>query len=1257
MTTALDVTALDIDNWSNKIQAKSQFPDLIRRLILATTPRVLFIDFPANNSVFEGGWDGVTQNAIGSNYVPEGNSGWELGTTKDKLLKANRDYAERTNNSRGLNPSEATIIIVTSRNWGAEEKKKWADTKSAEKIWKEVRLYDAKSIELWLTTAPAVHYWFSKLIGNRPDGATDLESYWLDWSAQTTPSIPASLLLAGRKRADDEINNWLGNSTPTLALRTDSRTEALAIFAAAVQALLASERDAYYARCIVVYNEQAWQDLVAKSTPLILIPLFNDRNQAVSSATRQGHRVFLPLDWADSNWRGSAIEVPRLPRMQIEAILGTIGLPQEKAERLAGVARRSFAAFRRELTDNSSVEPPAWVSADQTNLLITSLLIGAWDEQKEQDTELVAKLAGTSYLEIQNHLVSWTKKADPPVRKVGSTWYIIDKGDVWNLIHEYITQAHLDAFSQLVSEVLTSIPPRYSLPSDEWYRANLLGYESPYSKTLRESLATTLTYMGVFEEPLPAAETSTKRVAEHLVSQLLAKANTDWRIWSAISYYLRWLAEAAPVAFLAAVERGLQGEQPVILELFKERNDPLGTSGDYPGLLWALEVLAWNERYLLRATAILAQLTHLDPGGSLSNRPINSLRDIFLLWHPQTAASLDQRLEVLDQLQEDEPEVIARLLELLSPKAHSISTGTAKPKWREWVPIEEVTRKDVYLGVLAIQERLLNNAAQDINRWATIIKDISEQPYEQKRLIIGKLRELGQNLELEADRIRIRDTIREVVSRHRSFRDTDWAMHPEEVDLLEDAMREFEPSDLVGKYAWLFDEWPLLPEGREQNSEVYETLIAENQQGALAHIYRETGIEGVLSFIPHVKNPFVLGRILVQHGVAEKRALELVTEYLLHEDAAQAHFGLGVAATLVNDKGEAWAESVFNSQVSWSSLQKAQWLLLLPVAPHTWEQLGELDEQAQDYYWQHLNPYRIQEEDVEAATRLLIQHKQAAKAIELLGRNIYRGKAVPTELALEVLEKLFFEASENLPSSHMIEEILEKLADTPDVDRQRVIRLEFHFLPSSYYYRKGKSTKLIFKELAENPLFFAELVSIVFRAEGTVRSDLTPDETYNAHASWSTLNSWRDIPGSDNSGNINKETLFEWVKQARKLTEENGRKTIGEQQIGQMLSGSPKGQDGAWPHEAVRALLEREKSDEIERGFIIGQFNGRGTTTRSPYEGGRQERISEKEFRAYADAIEPRYPRTGAVLNLIADDYARQAKREDDEASLLEDLG
>lgn len=1262
MQTTLEISALDISNWSDTIEAKNKFPELIRRLITASAAYLLQIDFPSGNNIYEGGWDGIVTDAIGTEFIPEGQSVWELGTNKDKRGKAENDYRERTQNPLGITPKEAVFVLATLRNWSASRKRDWIAEKKAESIWKDIRLLDAKDLEVWLTTAPAVQYWFSHLLGKRPGNVTDIESYWLDWSTATTPPLPPTLLTLGRQSIVEKIHTWLKEKENSLGLRADSRAEALAVFAAAIQELSENDRLATLARCLVVLSTEAWREVVTRFSSLLLIPLFDDHT-VISSALRQGHQVFVPLDNADVNWKHNALELPRLPRLEVEELLRNLYFAHDKASILAGIARRSFAAFRRALITYPVVEVPVWVHTEQQESLVAALLVGAWDEQQVLDGQVVAQVAGQSYQQVKSHLVRWRKEPDPPVRLVGSTWFIVDKGDVWSLLADRITQEQLDRFQEAVLTVLSSVPPRYDLPANEHYRAAMLGKASPYSGALRENLATTLAYMGSLEDPLPVASTLTSDLAARLVRDLLQAANADWRIWSALSRNLRWLAEAAPDVFLEAVRLGLEGGQPVILTLFQERTDLLTSNSDHPGLLWALELLAWSPRYLARATQLLAKLARLDPGGALANRPIQSLREIFLSWHPHTAATLEQRLQVLDDLQRYEPDITGRLLALLGAKGRSISTGTATPRWRDWVPARNVSHREVYDFNLAIQTRLLREAKQDITRWESIIDEFPKLSDEHQELVLTQLDALSQQVAADADRVRLRDKLRELVSRHRSFQEADWALPLPLITRLAALMDQFEPVDIHEKYAWLFSDWPSLPEGKERDTKIYAAHVGKRQRETLTLLFNQGGTALIRSFVQQVKSPLTLGRTLVQANLlAETQLLELITYYLRAENEADAYFGLGLASALTGQRPEneqfTWVVSVLEAhKTTWSPLQQAEWLRVLNVNPQTWQVVSMLTPEAQDYYWNIIPYFFVEKEDIEQAARLFLQHKQVAKAAELLGRQAYEDRPIPTELATEALEQLLLEGpADKMPPSYVIEPLLEALSRASDADRQRVIRLEFRFMSASFDYQEGNGPRLIYQELDSNPTLFTDLVTRVFRAEGEEPRELTTEDSNLTMATWTLLESWRIIPGTQKDGSINQLHLVGWVEQVRQVLQQNGRQRVGDSQIGQLLSSSPKGTDGIWPHEAVRVVIEQAASVDMEQGFAVGHYNSRGVVTKSIFEGGVQENALANEYFGYATALEVAAPRTAEILRRIAQNYERQAKEADNEASLKQDL-
>ena len=99
--------------------------------------------------------------------------------------------------------------------------------------------------------------------------------------------------------------------------------------------------------------------------------------------------------------------------------------------------------------------------------------------------------------------------------------------------------------------------------------------------------------------------------------------------WNSIAQVLPLIAESSPSVFLAEVKRSLIEENSSVMSMFNEKEGIIAPESNHPYLLWALESLAWIPESLKDVTEILLMLSEKDPGGRLSNRPFNSLVDIF----------------------------------------------------------------------------------------------------------------------------------------------------------------------------------------------------------------------------------------------------------------------------------------------------------------------------------------------------------------------------------------------------------------------------------------------------------------------------------------------------------------------------------------------------------------------------------------------------------------------------------------------------
>lgn len=114
------ITSTDIKQWADRRDAQSVLPELVTRLIRATTSNITQIRFPSGDAVHLTGWDGILESSERIYNIDSGLSLWECGTNADTKNKANEDYDKRGKDSLGFERQMATYVFVTPRIWDGE---------------------------------------------------------------------------------------------------------------------------------------------------------------------------------------------------------------------------------------------------------------------------------------------------------------------------------------------------------------------------------------------------------------------------------------------------------------------------------------------------------------------------------------------------------------------------------------------------------------------------------------------------------------------------------------------------------------------------------------------------------------------------------------------------------------------------------------------------------------------------------------------------------------------------------------------------------------------------------------------------------------------------------------------------------------------------------------------------------------------------------------------------------------------------------
>lgn len=1261
--------ATDLTTWAKRREAQELLPRVVRRLVLTTGRGVGAASIRSGEGVQLRGWDGIVKADEGTAFVPQGISGWEMGTGKNPRQKAARDIEKRTREPAPLTPGDSTFVFVTPRRFDGKDQ--WAAKEEEERPWRAVRVLDADSLEGWLETAPGIHIRLSILIGKTPPDAVDLESYWEAWAGATEPALTPSLLRVGRDDEIAEIRDLLGEASEPFAIKAESRGEAIAVLYAAIADLSADERERLLGRCVVAESPTAFRYLAAAASPLLIVPDFDPEGLA-SGAARTGHLVVVPLGQSDPG-SGKVVSIPPLSRLRAAEELQELGLDHNRSYELAGLARRSLTAFRRANATSPDQRQPAWARPQVGRSLMPALLAGSWNSASSRDREVVAALAQRPYGEVEDELVRWSAGSDPALRRQGDAWYLVSHEDSWRLLSRYLNRLDLERFEEAALGVLATVNPAFDLPAEERWLAGLRGRAPQHSKLLARGFAETLTIMGALGEDLPSPTYTAHDAADRTVATLLDRANDDWRLWASLSTHLPALAEAAPDAFLDGVDAGLGGAEPVLGYMFADERSGLFPSSPHTGLLWALERLAWSPSHLGRVVRLLARLDRMDPGselkgeearrGRLSNRPLASLKAVFRSWLPQTAATLDERLEALDGLRRHESEVAWAVMRSMLPEHHASGSYSQKPSIRPWAleAGETVTRAEYIRTAREVVARLREDVGREAARWEELVEHLGLVSPDDHDAIVGDLADLDTG-ELEEDgKTQIWAALRKLVGEHRAYSSADWAMPDEYLNRLEEVSERFAPSDPVTLHKRLFGWHAYALRGgnvMETPREVQEAELEAARVKAVKSVLEYDGTEGLARLAQSVEEPRMVGSAVAKVDEDSRFAAELLGRHLAASNHALALFVHGYAAGQCQKSGEGWIISRLRGGQELTAEQLAALLHVLPPGPRAWSLADESGEAARQAYWRGLPIYGIAAEHLQPAVRKLVEAGRPVAATELLSLNLHRDTEIEPELAAEVLEAVI--SSDTEPDEpvthfrHAVGELLDELVET-DFDQTRVARLEWALLP--VLDRFDRKPKALHRLLADSPEFFVEVVSLVYSAEGDDVEEVEETDRLQAQTGYSLLNSWRRVPGQGDDGKVDGTKLRDWVTAACTGLEQVGRSGIGHQVIGQVLSGCPSDEDGTWPCRAVREVIEALESADLETGLQTGVYNSRGATWRDPAEGGAQERALANRYEGFAAALGPRYARTARVLGRIAETYRRDARREDFESEMREDLG
>lgn len=1257
------VSENQLDEWvrANAQNAQGVIVELVWRLVAASCPKPQERRLPLGDSIGQHGPDGVLDVDLGfPPFVPEGRSFWEIGTGLMARDKATSDYNDLTAAIPESVRQESTFVFVTPLSgrrdwkytWKEGDQATWLEERRSRHEWKDVRIIDGTKLIDWVHQFPPVELWLAQKICNLQEQQIETpEQQWCMLRSVGQPPLTPDLFLANRAEACAKLKEVLDGTTMCLKLTTHYPNQVVDFVSAYLASLDEQSRVEAVSRCVIVSGIDAWNTLCSqyRGRNFILIAdasldLSGDLGaKLIHQASTAGHALIFGGPQGGIPDKASVL-LPMPQDHQVQKELEKAGYSEERARVLVQRSGGNLSSLLRLLQGVPIT--PEWVEWSEAVDITIALILGAWDEKSEADRKATEALSGSSYEQWIRKMGEITLRKSTPLVQRDGKWKFIPRYEGWYALGRRLFDEHLERLKHLAVGVLREKDPQFDLPKDERYVAQLYRKVLTHSRLLRNGLAESLALLGSHPKALTSCSLGKAEATAVLaVREILADA--DWVLWASLNDVLPLLAEAAPGEFLDAVERTLQSDPCPFDKIFAEECDGVFGRNYMTGLLWALETLAWDADHLSRVVICLGELAARDPGGRWANRPANSLTTILLPWLPQTCAPIAKRVAAVKALLAEFPDIGWKLLVSLLPQYHSTSSYIRKPAWRATIPDDwqqGVTNREYWEQVLAYAKLAVSEAKKDVSNLTELIDHLDSLPQPACEQL---LEHLGSDTVLalpEDDRSRLWNKLVDLVTKHRKFADAKWAMKPEQVNKLAALAEQLQPRTPFFRHQRLFNDADFNLFEEEGNYEEQRKDLEVRRQKAVEEVAVDGGMAAVIAFANAVQSPRRVG-IAFGAIASSDTDVKILPNLLDSDQNSLVQFAKGFVWGRFQSGGWPWVDSIDTSQ--WTPKQIGQFLSLLPFTPDAWERAKRLLGENQSAYWSqtNANPYEAKA-GLDLAIDRLIQYGRPLAAIRCLSKMLHDKQPFDNRLAVRVLLEAL--KSPQPPQSvdvYDIVEIIKALQSDPNTNPEDLFRVEWVYLPLLDGHH-GALPKLLWRRLADDPLFFCEVLRLAFRCKKGNHPVEEPTEERKKIATdaYCLLSGWRIPPGLREDGSYDGNALKAWLDAVKSECTETGHLKIAMTMMGHVLIHVPADPDGLWIHRSAAEVLNGKDAKDMRDGFRAALYNSRGFHCVDPT--GKPERDLAAKYRAQAEAVEEAgYPRLATTLRELADTYEHEAKQ------------
>ncbi len=1287
----MNITALQIEQWADKIEARALLPELIRRLIHETVSKnqIMNINFPAGRETWRPGIDGnlTLRDAVAAPLC-EGQSVWEMGTNKNTSQKANADYKKRLPEAS----TDKTFYFITPRNWQAGEE--WASARATDG-WKNVKVLDANFLEQWLETKPFARLWFLKILGIPVNGICTVDEFWEEWAEICDPKLKPELFISQLGDSKYRLKEFLNsdNQRP-LHIVANSRDEAVTT----ICALLKSDE---FPNTLILKTEEEARNtsiFLSAEKPIIIANSL-EIGKAVGNIVGKAALIICEAR-GDNTYEKDSIVLSRLADFSEQFS------DQAKREHYGKKSGYSITSLRRLTATNTALRKPKWANLSGDRFFIWLALIGGWDDGFEEDKKLLNDLiSDKNYSDLERFAQELTEQSDPPLERAGkeSTCYkLLSRIDAIHLIFSKINKKDIDDFFVLLEKILSEADPALNKAQSEL----LFQERRQYSIFLREGVCDGLILINLYKK-------SFKFVLEqHITDKTTVLFNTIFSKSGALyslNTVLPKLAEAAPEKFLDIIQEKIAKNNNEISKLFEEGPGFLFSNTKHPSLLWALERLAWNRGTLKKTSSILCQLhEQFDTNipSNYSNRPLGSLNGIYRSWLPHTAANVETRCDILDNLYEHHPKAIIELANKLASVFDRTGSIINTPTWTDdALVVKRATGEDrfkVVTHAISLIKKSQTDERIDLSdrkKWLETYLINFEYWGKSNAQEISNL--IKDKICSSDDEVFSKNFIYNCRKRKQSFqRKNKNKEQPENqwlIEICDDLIFHFEGDNIYIKYAYLFD-----PKHSHSNLSKswaeHVKEIEDKRAKVIKEIHDQYSIRGLIEISLTSTDTSIASESSINYlGASDSTKYQSLLELLLEVSHDPLRIKRYIYGLFFNVEGNLSVDETINL---FKVLFKKYPSLTVEIQSAILHGLRLDDKKCRDYLTSFstdvLRHYFSQFRSILAKYETQIingEHLYKPEIAVFLAKKYldfsYPGTGLSTLQRLANLDPhVLFSLIENLTGKNgdlvplgddleeyirelekNIDELASGLNVTIDEAKIKLFSLELQFCEAFNFYSVNSDLNnqkpfYIHCHLAKYPeSFFNFILMMVAKDDdgNVLQTEYSswPEENRGKIASlaWNALYHWEaPLPGQELPLNpkIDAQKLKDWVENVRTKAREHNILNFTDDRIGDLLAKVPIDlTNESYPYpdippEICEVINGLENPSKIIDGMCAGRYNRRGATSGGVDDSGFSDDTLANAYFALANKYDERYPIVGRIFKNLGNSFKLDYQRSQD---------